>query len=201
MNSEMNYPKIVEFAGLPRSGKTTAASGLKRFLESEGSKVYLVKERASLCPIPGKLHPDFNLWTSLSFLREFLIARNTGCHYVIADRGIFDASIWIKLFCSEQKHAEEYRAFQKLEKLDFLTRVPKKIFFFYCEIDVALEREFERTLVSRDGKIMNKEVLGKYLHTYLSMKGATETECVEIDTTNLPISKMLSCVYAHFDQS
>ena len=160
----MNDLKIVEFAGLPRSGKTTAASGLKRFLESRGWQVYVVKERASLCPITDKVHPDFNLWTTLSFLREFLVARNSGYEYIIADRGIFDASIWINLFCTEKDNAEEYRAFQKLSKLDFLTNTVRRTFFFCCKIDLALEREFERTQVSRNGRIMNKHILEEYLN-------------------------------------
>ncbi len=193
-------PTIFEFAGLPRSGKTTAALGLKRYMEAKGCKVHIVAERAGRCPIQDKLHPNFNLWTALSFVREFLVAREQGVQFVIADRGLFDAAIWVEMLCQRGKHAEEYEALKCIGDLPILRRAKQKTFFLFCEVEKVLDREFERTLVKRHGRVMNRQVLSQYLQTYRRLCG-DRPPFLELDTTNLPIKDMLSTVYKGFEQS
>ena len=197
----MNSPKIIEFSGLPRSGKTTSAKGLKSFLESLGKKTYLVKERASLCPIKNKLHPDFNLWTSLSFLREYLVAKNNGCDFVIADRGLFDAMIWINLFIeSDDNYTIENNIFQELFNSDLIDKENYLIFFFDCDIEISLKREYDRTLIKKNGTIMNKNILKQYINSYSQIKSRVTYKIDEINTSTLCITDMLNAVYNNFKQ-
>ena len=194
--------KIIEFSGIPRSGKSTSAEGLKRFLESKKKRTHLVKERASLCPIPNKLHPDFNLWTSLSFFRELLVASNNNKEFIIADRGLFDANIWINLFCEQDKiYKKELSIFQSIYDSVFMKNIEYYLFFFKCDIQCALNRKYERTLVKKTGRIMNEDILGKYILSYSSIKSQSKIEIIELDTTKMPIANMLNSVYRHFAQS
>lgn len=193
-------PVIVEFAGLPRSGKTTAARGLKMYMESRGEKVCIVEERADRCPIQDKLDPSFNLWTAFSFLCEFLIARERGMQCIIADRGLFDAAVWVELLNHEGKHQKEYETFRRIEKLPILQRVERRTFFLFCDVETALRREFERTLVKQQGRIMNRKMLHAYMETYRSLS-RTRTPFLEIDTSKMQIADMLSVVYTKFEGS
>lgn len=190
-------PIIVEFAGLPRSGKTTAANGLKAFMKDNGRNVYIVKERAGCCPIQDKLHPSFNLWTTISFIREFLVAKAQGAQIIIADRGLYDAAIWMELFCHEGKYKDEYNSFKSITNLPLLKDIKCKTYFLFCETEIALNREFERSLVKRQGRIMNPEMLSAYMGAYQKIY-REKKPCLVLDTSSLSIAKMLSKIYEKF---
>ena len=55
-------PIVLEFAGVPKAGKTSTIGALCAFLKRCGFKVQVVAERAAICPIRDKTHPNFNVW-------------------------------------------------------------------------------------------------------------------------------------------
>ena len=57
-------PLVVEFAGVPKAGKTTTLSHVQTFLKRCGFRTDVVVERASVCPIQDKKHANFNVWTA-----------------------------------------------------------------------------------------------------------------------------------------
>ena len=97
-------PLIVEFTGLPKSGKTTVVNSLSLFLRRNDIPNIIVTERASVCPIKNKHHPDFNIWTACTSLVNILNYKQTNQYYVIiVDRGIFDALVWLNLLNKKGK--------------------------------------------------------------------------------------------------
>src|SRR5437868_1836171 len=95
-------PIVIEFAGLPKAGKTTTLSALQAFLRRCGFRVEIVVERASVCPIRDKKHANFNVWTAATTLAKILEkTQNPPCaddpHILILDRGIFDSLCWLAL--------------------------------------------------------------------------------------------------------
>ncbi len=54
--SELNKPLVIEFSGTPKSGKTTCVEAISKFFRRHKIPVYLVSERASVCPISDKQH-------------------------------------------------------------------------------------------------------------------------------------------------
>ena len=56
-------PIVVEFAGVPKAGKTSTIGQVVAFFKRCGFRVEVVVERASVCPIRDKKHSDFNVWT------------------------------------------------------------------------------------------------------------------------------------------
>src|SRR5579862_7896302 len=87
-------PLIIEFSGLPKSGKTSTISILQLFLKRNGIKAEVYTERASLSPIKKKMHLDFNVWVSCASLEGMLEALHKDIDVFILDRGIFDALVW-----------------------------------------------------------------------------------------------------------
>src|SRR6266851_888397 len=88
---------VIEFAGTPKSGKTTAVEAIRHFLSRQGFRVYVLAERAAVCPIPMKGHLFFNTWCASSMLAELLAHVETATDVLIVDRGIFDALVWLTL--------------------------------------------------------------------------------------------------------
>ena len=88
-------PLIIEFSGLPKSGKTRSISILELFLKRNGFKVDVFIERASIAPIRTKGHLNFNTWVSCASLQGMLEALSKPeLDIFILDRGVFDALVW-----------------------------------------------------------------------------------------------------------
>src|SRR5258708_7140329 len=93
-------PLVIEFAGLPKAGKTTIVGHVQTFLRRCGFKVEVVVERASVSPIRDKKHPNFNVWTATTTLAQVLEKTQTppaedDPHILILDRGLFDSIWWL----------------------------------------------------------------------------------------------------------
>src|SRR5882762_8468762 len=88
---------VIEFAGTPKSGKSTAVEAIRHFFSRQGFRVHVLAERAALCPIPMKGHLFFNTWCAVSMLAELLENVDTDTDIIIVDRGILDALVWLGL--------------------------------------------------------------------------------------------------------
>jgi predicted ATPase len=93
-------PIVIEFAGVPKAGKTTTLGQLQSFLKRCGFRVEVVIERASVCPIRDKKHSNFNVWTACTTLAQILEKtqdppRIDDPHILILDRGLFDSICWL----------------------------------------------------------------------------------------------------------
>lgn len=63
---------VIEFAGVPKAGKTTILNAVYSFLKRCGFDPEIVVERASMCPIRDKKHTTFNVWTAATTLSQIL---------------------------------------------------------------------------------------------------------------------------------
>ena len=87
---------VVEFAGTPKSGKSTSVEAIRHFFRRHDFSVHVLTERAAQCPIPMKGHLFFNTWCAATMLAELLEIVDTRTDIIIADRGLFDALIWFQ---------------------------------------------------------------------------------------------------------
>jgi predicted NUDIX family phosphoesterase len=93
---------VVEFAGVPKAGKTSTLNHVHAFLRRCGFKCEIVVERASVCPIRDKKHFNFNVWTACTTLSQLLDKtqnppRVDDPDILFLDRGLFDAVCWLAL--------------------------------------------------------------------------------------------------------
>lgn len=151
---------VVEFAGTPKSGKSTSVEAIRHFFKRHGFGVHVLTERAAQCPIPMKGHLFFNTWCAATMLAELLENVDTKTDIVIADRGLFDSLIW---FQSQAKRGElSDRELEHIENFLLMDRW-KNLFDLVVVLRAsareALRREYEHRITRRPGSIMNESML------------------------------------------
>jgi predicted NUDIX family phosphoesterase len=159
-------PIVVEFAGLPKAGKTTTISQVHAFLRRCGFRTEIVVERASVCPIKDKKHFNFNVWTACTTLTQVLEKtqappRADDPDILILDRGVFDSICWFDVMSglSRVRRSDKERIEEFLLCEDWRARI-SGVVMMMADPKEALERE--RGLLPVEGaggSIMNEEVL------------------------------------------
>ncbi len=165
-------PIVVEFAGSPKAGKTSTINQIQTFLKRCKFKVQVVVERASICPIRDKQHPNFNVWTACTTLAQILErtqmpSRPEDPHILILDRGLFDAVSWLAVMRRLERIREKDRS--AVEKFlladDWRKRVTGVIVMTVSPAD-SMAREMGLLPVQGStGSIMNEPVLTQMLAT------------------------------------
>lgn len=151
---------VIEFAGTPKSGKTTSVEAIRHFFSRNGFRVHVLTERAALCPIPMKGHLFFNTWCAASMLSELLANVETETDIIIVDRGIFDALVWLTLQENRgELTAEEARTFEHFLLLERWRDLVDLSIVMTVSANEALAREVGQRLTRRPGSIMNSDVL------------------------------------------
>ena len=104
-------PLFIEFAGTPKSGKSTCIDTVNHFFRRLGYKVLAPTEGASK-RTPYYLKEDlvaFNAWSATYALTHILEGRFGSDQYdlVIMDRGLFDALAWFELLKQKEDITSE----------------------------------------------------------------------------------------------
>src|SRR6266436_1022500 len=165
-------PVVIEFAGVPKAGKTSTIGALQAFLKRCGFRVEVVIERASVCPIRDKRHFNFNVWTACTTLAQILEKtqsppRPDDPHILILDRGLFDSVCWLALMERlERVRAEDRQCIERFMKIDDWRKRISAVIVMTTAPQDAMKRERGLLPVeSAKGSIMNTEVLQQMLDT------------------------------------
>jgi predicted NUDIX family phosphoesterase len=165
-------PIVIEFAGVPKAGKTTTLNHLQTFLKRCGFRTEIVVERASVCPIRDKKHSNFNIWTACTTLAQILEKtqdppRIDDPHILILDRGLFDSICWLRMMeqLSRIRLGDRKVAEQFLRSDDWRKRI-SCVIVMMASYEDAMNRE-KGYLPIEEGKasIMNKDVLEQVIKT------------------------------------
>ena len=153
-------PFVLEFAGTPKSGKSTSVEAVRHFLSRHGFRVHLLAERAAVCPIPMKGHLFFNTWCATSMLAELLANIDADTDIIIVDRGLFDALVWLAL---QERRGEltgdEARTIERFLVLERWSTLTDLVVLMGVNSDEALARENRQRITRKTGSIMNQDVL------------------------------------------
>lgn len=151
---------VIEFAGTPKSGKSTSVEAIRHFFSRQDFQVHVLIERASVCPIPMKGHLFFNTWCAATMLAELIANVDTETDIIIVDRGIFDALVWLTL--QRQRHevtADEAQIIEAFLLLDrWRSLIDLAVVMNVSPVE-AMTREINNRISSKPGSIMNPEVL------------------------------------------
>ena len=151
---------VMEFAGTPKSGKSTSVEAVRHFFTRQGFRVHVLAERAAVCPIPMKGHLFFNTWCAASMLAELLANVETETDLIIIDRGLFDALVWMTL---QEKRGEltasEARTIEAFLLLGRWRRLVDLAIVMNVSAQEALDRETANRITQKMGSIMNPPVL------------------------------------------
>lgn len=161
-------PIVIEFAGSPKSGKSTCIGSLDIFLRRNGFKTTILTERASVCPISNKFDPLFNVWTgcsSLNQLAEMIDRHSRDLDIIIMDRGFFDSLCWFEWqrengFLRE----EDYNKFIEFFTAPRFRMMIDLVFVFESSAETSIDREYRNLLTRKEGSIMRSKVLDGYIN-------------------------------------
>ncbi len=157
---------VIEFAGVPKAGKTTILTHIYSFLKRCGFHPEVVIERASLCPIRDKKHFNFNVWTACTTLSQILDKTQEppiegDPNVLILDRGLFDSICWLnvmeqtgRILPKDRELIEEFLLIN-----DWKKRISAVILMKVSPKD-SMERERGLLPVEEaEGSIMNAQML------------------------------------------
>jgi len=152
---------VIEFAGTPKSGKSTSVEAIRHFFSRNGFRVHVLAERAAVCPIPMKGHLFFNTWCACSMLAELLANVEADADIIIVDRGIFDSLVWLTLQLQRGEiTTEEAHIIDNFLLLDRWRKLTDLVAVMNVSAKEALARENAQRITTKTGTIMNEQVLG-----------------------------------------
>jgi len=96
----MKRPIVIEFSGLPNSGKTTLLHNLEKLCNSNGVNAVYIQETAELLPecIP-KGSIEQNLWINFETLQRSLeLNFISDLDFIFLDRGFYNQLFWASLY-------------------------------------------------------------------------------------------------------
>ena len=171
-------PLVVEFAGVPKAGKTTTLAQVQTFLKRCGFRTDVVVERASVCPIRDKKHANFNVWTACTTLAQVLEKtqnppRPDDPHILFLDRGLFDSICWMTMMEQISRvRAEDRELIERFLMIDDWRKRISAVFVMLASPKDSMSREQGLLPVKgAEGSIMNPQILEK-------IKAVTE-QCIE----------------------
>ena len=82
--------KVIEFFGMPRSGKTTAIEVMESFLKQNGQRVRLVYEGARISPLDKSDRFNYHSWSFHNTVNRILEAKLDHYDFILVDRGVLD---------------------------------------------------------------------------------------------------------------
>ena len=161
-------PLVIEFAGVPKAGKTTTLSHVQAFLKRCGFRTDVVIERASVCPVRDKKHANFNVWTACTTLAQVLEKtqnppRGDDPQILFLDRGIFDSICWMTMMERISRiRPKERQIIQDFLMIDDWRKRISAVFVMLVSPDDAMKREQGLLPVEgASGSIMNPEILNR----------------------------------------
>ena len=189
---ETHSPMFVEFAGTPKSGKSTCIDTVAHFFRRLNFKVLAPAEGASK-RTPYYLKEDwvaFNTWSASYALMHLLEGRYGSDRYDLAilDRGLFDALAWFELLRGNGDVTEEERDHvHNFLCIDNWRSLIDLVLLFKADPETALGRENSGKLIQEEGSAMNPQTLQKLNEAYEQVRATHEGQFSNlkiIDTSN-----------------
>jgi hypothetical protein len=166
-------PWVVEFAGMPRSGKSGCINTIEHLLRRNNISVLSPSEGAGSAP--EHLKDDlvaYNSWTSTYAIQQILegsirAKSSKYYHLILLDRGLFDATAWFHyLENTGLLDTEQRELWSKYLRSPKWSSFLKQVFFFTCTHETSLKRELSEKLSSKPGVVLRNEVLGSLREAY-----------------------------------
>lgn len=172
--------KLIEFVGMPRSGKTTQAELLKKALETRGKSVLMLTDRERMATLATP--PQESLAFALAFYGQLLdtyYRYKDQAEVMIVDRGWSDAAVWADVY-REMKTVTEEEASGLAACFDRFARLSTAVVFMTVAPDIAMARHGETLHEQVDDVAMNPEWLAALASAYAKRK-VDFTNPLEVD--------------------
>lgn len=193
----MKRPIVIEFSGLPNSGKTTLLFNLKEFFKDSKIKTLIVWEPAEFLPsvIPSGSIAQ-NLWITLETIQKNLELKYVkDFDLILLDRGLYNQLYWSTLYTENESYSLFTRgiinAFSGMYDM-----WPDYLYVIDVDVDESLKR---RMLHGKSVTFSKKEFLTNYKNTFKKFYEKIEN-VLYIDTTDLSEDEVALEVYLKIKQ-
>lgn len=161
---ELKRNLVIEFCGMPKSGKTTVMDTVSHYFRRSGYKDRLMEFHGGgrYAPIHKSEIAKLNLYLATEAMRYLLCADNPDCINKIhlMDRGINDRMIFSDALKHQRKISEEEsRIVYEMLSFPEISKRTDLCFVFITSAELSMERENKNKIVHGDGRVMNKELL------------------------------------------
>lgn len=159
---ERNY--VFEFAGMPKSGKTTLIDIVSHYLRRTGyaDDISDFHGGGRYAPIKKNDINRLNLYLATESMRYLLCVKNPDRKPKIhlMDRGINDRIIFSEALCKEGRVSTENKdAIESILLLDEFSNEVDCLFVVTTSVELSLERENKNTIIKTQGRVMNNNLL------------------------------------------
>lgn len=132
----MKRPIVIEFSGLPNSGKTTLLHNLEKICKCNNICAIIVQEPAELLPNTiqkGSIAQNF--WITLETIQKSLeLSFISDVDFILLDRGFYNQLFWATLYKEkDDKYASYVQNF--MEEFDKMYHV-KPDYLYIVDVDV-----------------------------------------------------------------
>ena len=193
----MKRPIVIEFSGLPNSGKTTLLFNLKEFFKDSKIKTLIVWETAEFLPsvIPSGSIAQ-NLWITLETIQKNLELKFVeDFDLILLDRGLYNQLYWSTLYTEN----ESYSLFTRGIINAFSGMYDMWPDYLYV-IDVDVDESLKRIMLNEKSVTFSKkEFLTNYKKTFKKFYEKIEN-VLYIDTTHLSKDEVALEVYSKIKQ-
>ena len=202
----LERPYFVEFAGTPKSGKSSNIDIVEHFFRRMDFNVLAPSEGASK-RTPRYLKSDwpaFNAWTASYALMQVVEGLHDPArpHISILDRGLFDALAWFELMkqCGQitSEFADSAQGFLTIDKW---REAIDRVILFTVDPEISMRRENAQALVYDEGQAMNPKLLNELNAAYDAIRERYSDSFErfhQIDTTEMDEAKQSAIQVARF---
>lgn len=189
----MKRPIVIEFSGLPNSGKSTLLHNIKKLFECNNVNAIIIQEPAELLPktIPkGSIAQNF--WITLETLQKNLeISYITDVDFILLDRGYYNQLFWATMYKEKDALYSDY-IISFMEKFDEMYHVRPDYLFI---IDVDVEESIRRRMSTGNPVTFSKkEFLNNYKKEFKNFYKNIDSKFY-LDSTNLTEREVADIVF------
>lgn len=138
----MKRPIVIEFSGLPNSGKTTLLHNLEALCKANGIDAVFMQEPAELLPktIPkGSL--EQGLWISLETIQRGLELKSfSDVDFIFLDRGFYNQLFWSTIYRSKSVEYSEFMLNVSNTLGDMFSLRPDYLYIIDVSVDESIKR-------------------------------------------------------------
>ena len=174
-------PVVVEFAGSPKSGKTTNIEIVHHLFKRMNFTVWAPIEGVSK-RTPYHLKKDlvaFNSWSLAYAIQELLVSYHNidRQDLIMLDRGPFDSLAWMGLLRTKRKLTKgDYGVIKEFALHPTWRTLITRVYLFTCDPKTSLEREHQAKLTKKAGTAMNEKMLSELLERYKELESELRSE-------------------------
>ena len=189
-------PFVIEFTGIPRTGKTTTINNLSDFFKKGGFNTQIVEEFTTskyfkdtfMRQIEGLNPEDRDILIIEEVTKQIERARQTDAEIVLVDRGINDRQIWnYRRYMLDELSKDRYTYLRDKYK-DKSKELIDALVITYTDYLTSLKRDYLNSLALERRRFLNSQNINKY-NEYLQSLNSLFNESVDnifmIDTTNI----------------